>query len=577
MKKKLQIIAIVIFSLILLASCREKQTAKPAPTEKPAITITATWEPTATLEPTATPEPTKVIERQKNVHVHNWRTATCKEPMICMECGMTELATAEHIWQENAYIEPTCADGKIIYTCACESIKEEWIEAIGSHVCNENGTCIECGNRLDVTKMILEEILIENVAGIERCGVFTSEESKFKIYKPIVTEDVSLPIVELDGDLSGVTKYKEGMVGFSYEDSKTEFSCFAKIHVQGASSVRYPKKNYSIKLVDEDGKKNKVELVNGWGKQHKYCMKANYIDFSQARNVVSGKLWGDVVASRGNSDELSGLINGGAIDGYPVLVYHNGDYLGLYTMNIPKDKWLFGMKDSEEKTQAMLMAIDRTEETALRKTIKSISGSGMELEYYSNEESKTDSSAAWVKNSFNEMVSFVINNDGEEFLNGISRYADVEKCIDSMLYTYIICAADNLSKNILWVTFDGTVWYSSVYDMDGTWGLRWDGSVAFKENNYIITKTKSNLLWEKLYKYDFERIAERYWELREGPLSMENITEKFDAFFSGIPQMAYDAEKKKWPDVLSKKSNTKKQILDFAIRRLEVFDEVFQR
>ena len=58
---------------------------------------------------------------------------------------------------------------------------------------------------------------------------------------------------------------------------------------------------------------------------------------------------------------------------------------------------------------------------------------------------------------------------------------------------------------------------------------------------------------------------------------MENITEKFDDFFSGIPQMAYDAEKKKWPDVLSKKSNTKKQILDFAKRRLEVFDEVFQR
>ena len=31
----------------------------------------------------------------------------------------------------------------------------------------------------------------------------------------------------------------------------------------------------------------------------------------------------------------------GAIDGFPVLVFNNGNYVGLYTWNIPKDKWNF--------------------------------------------------------------------------------------------------------------------------------------------------------------------------------------------------------------------------------------------
>ena len=31
--------------------------------------------------------------------------------------------------------------------------------------------------------------------------------------------------------------------------------------------------------------------------ENKYCLKANYIDYSQSRNVVSGKIFGEIVKS----------------------------------------------------------------------------------------------------------------------------------------------------------------------------------------------------------------------------------------------------------------------------------------
>ena len=76
-------------------------------------------------------------------------------------------------------------------------------------------------------------------------------------------------------------------------------------------------------------------------------MKANWIDITHSRNVVSARLWGDVVKSRTDYDTLPELLrispNQGAIDGFPIKFYGNNVYWGRYTMNIPKDAWMTNM------------------------------------------------------------------------------------------------------------------------------------------------------------------------------------------------------------------------------------------
>ena len=38
--------------------------------------------------------------------------------------------------------------------------------------------------------------------------------------------------------------------------------------------------------------------------------------------------------------------NNGAIDGFPVEIYINDEFLGVYTWNIPKDAWMFDMDEN---------------------------------------------------------------------------------------------------------------------------------------------------------------------------------------------------------------------------------------
>ena len=139
---------------------------------------------------------------------------------------------------------------------------------------------------------------------------------------------------------------------FDYYSKTTEYHGYVDIKCQGTSSMSYPKKNFTIKSYKDKDKTKKLKIdFKGWGEQTKFCLKANWIDITHARNVVSARLWGDVVKTRSDyATALPELLrtspNQGAIDGFPVLVYANGVYQGRYTLNIPKDGWMSNMDDA---------------------------------------------------------------------------------------------------------------------------------------------------------------------------------------------------------------------------------------
>ena len=538
-----------------------------------------TWQ-IATCNAPKTCKICKISEGEKLEHI--WHEATCASPKRCELCYLTQGDALEHKYLQTGYIEAVCGDGKKIFTCSeCKGNMEIILPAtIGYHICDEYGSCINCDNSFESKDLTLIELLLNNPYSVEKCGLFECSSTTSKIYKPITYEDIGIPVIDLGGALPTYKDNYAHTVEFVYDSGDLKFNCYAQINVQGASSAGKPKKNFNIKLVDESGNRNKIKLVDEWGKESKYCMKANYIDYSQSRNVVSGKIFGEIVKSR--NDELINTPNGGAIDGYPIVVYNNGEYHGIYTMNIPKDNWMFDMSHSDEKNQAIFMTSTWNNAVSFR----DISTSGFVLEYASNEDSEIDNNTQWAYDSMLDLIRFVYNTNGDEFINGIHQYADIDKCIDSMLYTFFICADDNTSKNILWVTLDGKVWFSSMYDMDGTWGMRWNGNIEFNENTHPISALKDgmglapernpsnyNLLWQKIYLYFFDRVCERYMELRQEILTMENITNHFTAFFNAIPDIVREAEDKKW-SVPSMHVDHLEQILTFAEKRLEVFDRI---
>ena len=412
---------------------------------------------------------------------------------------------------------------------------------------------------------------------IDKCGTFTCENCNDTIDKTITTQDLGLPIVEFEGSLEGISKDNKVKVGVKYTSESKNFECDATLKVQGASSAAYPKKNFTIQLFESDtdfDKKFKVQLGDGWGRQSKYCLKANWIDFSHARNVVSAKLYGQVSASRNIDDEFDKLVNGGAIDGYPVVIYLNGEFHGLYTWNIPKDEWLFEMED-ETVHQALVMADAWHDSTALNSPVADdFESTGWELEYCSTEDTE---GTQWVVDSLNAVIDFLNNYEGGDFKETMRKYINVERAIDCMLHTTVISACDNTAKNIIWTTYDGTQWMPCVYDMDSTWGMYWDGKSYVGTTTFSYDALKNgNKLWKRLYEYYREDIINRYLELRETVYSFENIEKAFGDFMGQIPDFVYQCEREKWIEIPSKNTSNYNQIINFGIAHLEYLDREFK-
>ena len=78
-------------------------------------------------------------------------------------------------------------------------------------------------------------------------------------------------------------------VDFFNNKEKRHWVGYAQLKPQGTSSLAYPKKNFSLSLYEDAEKSVSAEalFVKDWKAQSKYCMKANWIDPTQACNVVS--------------------------------------------------------------------------------------------------------------------------------------------------------------------------------------------------------------------------------------------------------------------------------------------------
>jgi len=98
--------------------------------------------------------------------------------------------------------------------------------------------------------------------------------------------------------------------------------------------------------------------------------------------------------------------------------------------------------------KAILMADGWGNSTKLKERISTdYISSNWELEYCSTGEEPEEST--WVVESFNNLIDFLNNNNGDDFKNGIANYTDIDRAMDLMLYTLALNGLDNLSKNIL--------------------------------------------------------------------------------------------------------------------------------
>lgn len=395
------------------------------------------------------------------------------------------------------------------------------------------------------------------------------------------TIDISgIPYIHFIGTLP--TDKNQGALGvqFVFGNNTERINGYATLKVQGNSTTAYPKKNFTLKLFTDKAHKKKYKIAfNDWGEQNKFVLKADWIDISHARNLVSARLWSDVVASRDGYDTLPELYrkspNNCMVDGFIVKVFANGVYQGRYSFNIPKDPWMFNMDDSLN-THAVLCGEDYV--SSCFRASANLDGTDW------TDEMHEDNPPELIKTRWNQVISFVRTSSDTDFVANINSYINLESLIDYYIFAYVDCGLDALGKNQIYLTYDGNLFYASMYDMDSTWGLYWDGSkfvspeYRMQEDYEVGVHNTSNLLFNRLVQLFPTAIKTRYNALRGGVLSEAYIKDRFkewcDISSPELVAMDYAPETAggAFVNIPQKTTNNYEQLSTFITARLAYVD-----
>lgn len=377
-----------------------------------------------------------------------------------------------------------------------------------------------------------------------------------------------IPKVYIQGNISNMNDKKdERNVLLKYKSDDVNFEKYTKIKVQGSSSLVYEKKNYTINFYEDDSyeKKSKVDMQKGWGEQSKYNLKANWIDKTHSRNIVSARLAGKVQEKYG---VLNDLPNHGSIDGFPVEVYLNNEFFGLYTWNIPKDEWMFGIeKDNPE--HLVLEGGWYTDYVNFKKYLDGFDGTGWEVEAgTTNKETVAN---------FNRLINFINNSSDEEFIKDFDKYLNKDATLNYMVMIYLIEGIDNTGKNMMLLTYDnGRIWYPCLYDLDSTWGTWTDGSLN-KSYKILpedeIADHSTNNLFLRMIKTMPNEVSKRWFDLRKDIFLKESILSDFKSFEASIPEESFEKEKQRWKDIPGYEID---QIEEFLDVRLNFVDGIMK-
>ena len=370
---------------------------------------------------------------------------------------------------------------------------------------------------------------------------------------------------------------------FKYQDGQRRLSGYLQFAIQGDSSRMWPKKNLKLKFFKDAACQDKLKWrpKADWDLNHKFNVKANWIDATQARNLTNAKLFAKAIADTPIMHEsqkpLLKTQNLGEMEGFPIELYFNNTYYGLMTFNTKKDDKTFGM-DSDNSKHEVISSTNYANPWGGDPNA-TIDGKVYATEIH-------DQATPTLKDNFSKFLNFINTSSDTDFKAQVTNYIDLNAVFNCMLFGILSKMEDSLGKSILLLTWnDGTSFYPILYDLDSTWDLKFNGqsnagnkdwSLDTSAPGKYITGIGVNKLYERVYKLFKPELKARYQALRSTVWQNSQITSAYKEFIRAIPYEAYEREQARWSDIPSKSFTDFAQIQQSIIERGNAMDKLME-
>jgi len=313
----------------------------------------------------------------------------------------------------------------------------------------------------------------------------------------------------------GTIRIIDNSAGLNHISDTPAVTSEMRIRLRGNSSISYPKKQYLIKLMDEDGENRSQDLM-GMGADNEWVLNISWYDPSLLRNYIAYTLTKD-------SNILSPDVR------YCEVVYRHGDmyeYQGVYLLmesvkrsesrvNIPKY--------TSNQSLSFLLRRDRYDEESTILSTYALE-QGFEDEYlevlYPSQEDITPDDILRIEDKINEFERVLYSDDDETFLK-YRDYIDIDTFLDYFLINELFLNYDaGFNSTYIYCDYTGRLCMGPVWDFDQalandlTYTSKMDAT-AFHNAPWF-----NRMLRDPVF---VKELIDRYAELRAGAFSQERV------------------------------------------------------
>ena len=373
--------------------------------------------------------------------------------------------------------------------------------------------------------------------------------------------NTTLPKMYLYGDITNMTPTQSVPMKIEYLSPNEEkygpsFNTGIQnnpVLIQGTSSLQYVRHNYTIYLKDEYGN-NMFYNPYGAGSKPDYvfCLKADYVESSHANNTGMAKFVNDCVYDTKTPSQLADSDCRTTINGFPIEVYMNGEYLGVYNFNHDRYSYQSYGYDYNKNPNMLVYEINSNSNTSAGAFYRygdnaESSANISELDYYKRDFKLIYGNRTTDSDTYSEiksLVEWVSVAEQDLFRETISEHFNKEYLFRYFLVVLMIGAVDSLGKNLKLNTWDGKVWYPTFYDMDTVLGIDNTGyltiepDVEIEDGSY---NTSNSNLWNKVWNFFRLELQEEWAKMRQGSFTLDNLMHYiYDEQIAKIPAKLYN-------------------------------------
>lgn len=277
-----------------------------------------------------------------------------------------------------------------------------------------------------------------------------------------------------------------------------------------------------------------------------------YVESSHANNTGVAKFINDCLYDTKTPMQLENENCRTTINGFPIELYVNGEYLGIYNFNHDRYSYQSYGYDYIKYPNMLVYEINSNSNTSAGAFYRygantESSANVSEIEYYKRDFKLIYGNRTTDSDTYSEvksLVEWVSVAEYDLFRETISEHFNKEFLFRYFLNVLFIGAVDSLGKNMKIFTVDGKVWFPQFYDLDTVLGIDNSGYLTIQPDVEIESgsyNTSNSNLWSKVWNYFNTELKEEWAKMRQDRFTLDNLMEYiYNQQIAQIPAKMYN-------------------------------------